>query len=385
MLDPMNPETMNSARRSERQTGQPEKFSDSLLAWYDRHARTLPWRMPPHRSREGERAEPYHVWLSEVMLQQTQVATVRDYYLKFLSLWPSVEELGRADSEDVMKAWAGLGYYSRARNLKKCAEKVAFDLGGRFPQTAEGLKALPGIGDYTSAAIASIAFNEPVAVVDGNIERVITRQFRIEKPVRISKPEIRARVQSLLPQDRPGDFAQAMMDLGATLCSARNPACTLCPVRAGCQAHAKGDMERFPEKSAKAEKPVRKGAAFIIENAEGAIFLRKRAETGLLGGMSEVPGTAWTARIDGTTGETALPFAGQWRLAGLARHTFTHFHLELEVWMTRTESMSGEGPGKGWWSSPQALVGEALPTVMKKAIAVARPDAFAIDKQGNVS
>lgn len=354
-------------------------FASALLAWYDRHARQLPWRVPPAAGKRGERPDPYHVWLSEVMLQQTQVATVRKYYLKFLSLWPAVSDLARAETEDVMKAWAGLGYYSRARNLKKCAEVVAFELGGQFPQTAEGLKALPGIGDYTSAAISAIAFDEPVAVVDGNIERVITRQFRIEEPVRVSKPDIRAKVQDLLPLDRPGDFAQAMMDLGATLCSPRNPACGLCPVSASCQAFEKGAMERYPVKAAKAEKPTRKGAAFIIRNRDGAIWLQKRAENGLLGGMSEVPGTAWTSRNDGATGDAALPFEADWRRAGSARHTFTHFHLELEVWLLDApdENLSKLAGGQwdgGWWSMPEDLAGEALPTVMRKAISVALPD-----------
>lgn len=374
---------MNSAAATKRQIADTDNhaFGRDLLAWYDRHARALPWRVPPAAGKAGAKPDPYHVWLSEVMLQQTQVATVREYYLKFLSLWPTVEDLARADTEDVMKAWAGLGYYSRARNLKKCAEVVAFEMGGQFPQTAEALKALPGIGDYTSAAIAAIAFGEPVAVVDGNIERVITRQFRIADPVRVSKPEIRSQVQALLPSDRPGDFAQAMMDLGATLCSPRNPACGLCPVSSTCQAFVHGDMERYPGKAPKADKPTRKGAAFVIRNSDGAIWLRKRGEDGLLGGMSEVPGTAWTSRVDGETGERALPFTGDWRNAGVARHTFTHFHLELEVWETRAGTMAEEG----WWSTPSDLPDEALPTVMKKVISVVIPDAFKTNTVGKAT
>lgn len=357
--------------------GQMAHFADDLLAWYDRHARTLPWRVAPSAGKAGELPDPYHVWLSEVMLQQTQVATVREYYLKFLSLWPSVTDLAEAQSEDVMRAWAGLGYYSRARNLKKCAETVAFEMGGSFPRTAEALKALPGIGDYTAAAIAAIAFNEPVAVVDGNIERVITRRFRIEEPVRVSKPVIRKRVQELLSRERPGDFAQAMMDLGATLCSPKRPACSLCPVSAGCRAFAAGDMERFPVKAARAEKPTRKGAAFVIRNREGAVWLQRRPASGLLGGMSEVPGTDWTSRRDGATGEGSLPFSGNWQKRGVARHTFTHFHLELEVWelqagaMPLTPRLPDGIAQEGWWAPQETLGEEALPSLMRKVLAIA--------------
>jgi A/G-specific adenine glycosylase len=364
---------MNNAIRPElKMPHQPSEFSRQLLAWYDRHARALPWRVPPAKSKACERPDPYRVWLSEVMLQQTQVATVREYYLKFLSLWPSVHDLANADTEDVMKAWAGLGYYSRARNLKKCAGIVAVELGGVFPDNVTDLKKLPGIGDYTAAAIAAIAFGEPAAVIDGNIERVMTRQHRIDKPVRECKEQIRSLVADLLPRERPGDFAQAMMDLGATLCSPKKPGCALCPVAATCLAFAKGDMERFPVKAPKPEKPVRKGAAFVIFNSDGHVYLQKRKTSGLLGGMSEVPGSAWTARIDGATGETALPFDGAWQKAGKARHTFTHFHLELEVWHTEATHHRGDG----WWSTPDALPGEALPTVMKKAISVVLPDVF---------
>jgi len=347
-------------------------FSQQLLAWYDRHARVLPWRVPPAESTAGMRPDPYHVWLSEVMLQQTQVATVRDYYLKFLDRWPSVNDLANADTEDVMKAWAGLGYYSRARNLKKCAETVAFELNCRFPDNAADLKQLPGIGDYTAAAIAAIAFGEATPVVDGNIERVMTRQFRIETPVRESKQQIRSLVADVLPSDRPGDFAQAMMDLGASLCSPKKPACALCPVNQTCLAFSAGDMEQFPVKAPKAAKPTRKGAAFIILNGEGQVYLRKRQPDGLLGAMTEVPGTAWTSRTDGATGMDALPFISDWKLEGIARHTFTHFHLELEVWKTDVRHHTGDG----WWAHRAGLAEEGLPTLMKKAIEVALPDVF---------
>ncbi len=362
------------AQQSMTNRGNHPEFSAALLDWYDRHARSLPWRIAPSQSKAGTLPDPYHVWLSEVMLQQTQVATVRDYYLKFLSLWPTIDALAKAENEAVMKAWAGLGYYSRARNLKKCAETIFHEYSGRFPDQYEALKKLPGIGDYTAAAISAIAFRKPVAVVDGNIERVITRQYRINRPVPQSKTEIRDIVSSLLPTERPGDFAQAMMDLGATLCSPKNPACNLCPVNSTCEGFASGDAERFPVKIAKAVKPTRKGAAFVIQNGEGEVFLRKRIESGLLGGMSEIPGTGWTARIDGETGSSCLPFSGEWRRSGIARHTFTHFHLELEVWQIII--CSNEKTDDGWWSPVANLRSEALPTVMKKAISVALPDAF---------
>jgi A/G-specific adenine glycosylase len=350
-------------------------FSTNLLQWYDRHGRVLPWRVTPAKSKAGVLPDPYHVWLSEVMLQQTQVATVREYYLKFLALWPSIHDLAGADSEDVMKAWAGLGYYSRARNLKKCAEMVSTKLDGNFPCSVEGLKELPGIGDYTAAAISAIAFQQTAAVVDGNIERVITRQYSIPDPMLKAKELVREKVAELLPRERPGDFAQAMMDLGASLCSPKKPACSLCPVSTSCSAHLAGNPESFPVKLPKAVKPLRHGAAFVIMNSKGEVYLQKRADKGLLGGMSEIPGTLWTARIDGMTGKKALPFSAEWKRCGIAKHTFTHFHLQLEVWQV-THHERETTLETGWWVSQDQLMNEALPTVMKKAISVALPDAF---------
>lgn len=356
---------------SARQAPLAGSFSDALLAWYDRHARRLPWRVPPEDSRVGVLPDPYRVWLSEVMLQQTQVATVRQYFMKFVERWPTVGDLASAENEEVMKAWAGLGYYSRARNLKKCAETVAFELQGKFPENVDGLKKLPGIGDYTAAAIAAIAFQTPVPVMDGNVERIMTRTCRIGSPVRDSKPEIRAGLEPLVSPERSGDFAQALMDLGSTICTPRRPVCALCPVNNWCEAFSEGDQEAYPVKAPKAEKPVRRGAAFVIEAQNGAIYLRRRAEKGLLGGMTEIPGTDWTARIDGETGHESLPFKADWRKAGIARHTFTHFHLELEVWHVT----NGKAPVTGgWWSSPGEIGEEALPTVMRKAISTALPD-----------
>jgi A/G-specific adenine glycosylase len=347
-------------------------IASSLLAWYDRHHRRLPWRIGPGEARAGARADPYRVWLSEIMLQQTTVQAVKPYFEAFTERWPTVQALAAAPADDIMKAWAGLGYYSRARNLKKCAEVVAQAHGGRFPQDVEGLKALPGIGDYTAAAIASIAFDRPAAVVDGNVERVVTRLRAIDTPLPAAKPRIRAVVRDLLPADRPGDFAQATMDLGATICTPRRPACPLCPINADCVAFRDGTQENFPVKAPKAVKPVRAGAAFVAENADGAVLLRKRAEKGLLGGMSEPPTSGWTARVDGATGIDAAPFAATWREAGLVTHVFTHFELRLTVFHARIDRPA---PAGAWWSSREDVSGEALPTVMKHAIETAIPGA----------
>src|SRR4051794_31797003 len=265
----------------------------TLLAWYDRHARKLPWRIGPKDRALGVLPDPYRVWLSEVMLQQTTVATVKSYFETFVSRWPRVTDLAAAPREEVMKAWAGLGYYARARNLHACAVVVANEYGGRFPETSAALHDLPGIGAYTAAAIAAIAFDEPAAVVDGNIERVIARLFAIETPLPEAKAIIRAHQARLTPQERAGDYAQAMMDLGASLCSPKRPACSLCPFADGCAAHATGREELFPVRVAKPERPTRIGAAFVAVREDGAILLRRREDDGLLGGMVEVPGTEW--------------------------------------------------------------------------------------------
>ena len=337
----------------------------ALLEWYDQNARTLPWRIPPAQSKAGVKPDPYHVWLSEIMLQQTQVATVREYYEKFLSRWPTVTRLAAADVDDVMAAWAGLGYYSRARNLKQCAEQVTHEFGGAFPETAAALKQLPGIGDYTAAAIAAIAFGEPVAVIDGNIERVVSRLYRIATPLPAARADIRRHLDEMIPPGRPGDFAQALMDLGAAICKPRNPVCERCPLQPGCAARAHGDMERFPVKAAKKPKPTRKGAAFVIENSSGHILLERRAKSGLLGGMSAPPTTAWNSRQDGATGKRALPFDADWSLKGEVRHTFTHFHLRLEVWHAVSEAPPDHD---GWWAPVDRLDGEALPKVFRKVL-----------------
>jgi len=352
---------------------EPQPIIRQILVWYDRHHRELPWRISPKASAQGQRPDPYHIWLSEVMLQQTTVQAVKPYFAKFLHLWPTVDDLAAAPTEDVMAAWAGLGYYARARNLKKCAEAVAGEHKGFFPDTEEALRSLPGIGDYTSAAVAAIAFNRPSAVMDGNVERVISRLYAIDAPLPGSKPEMKRRVVELTPQDRPGDFAQAMMDLGATICTPKRPACALCPLNDGCLAFAHHDPERFPVKAAKKEKPVRFGAAFVAVNPEGAILLRRRIESGLLGGMTEVPTTAWTARLDGGQTVEHAPFPAGWESCGAIVHVFTHFELRLSVFRTVADDSVKD---QGWWEPVTNLHAQALPTVMKKVIAQAIPRAF---------
>ncbi|MGI9400374.1 MAG: A/G-specific adenine glycosylase [Rhizobiaceae bacterium] len=347
--------------------------SSLLLAWYDKHSRRMPWRIGPQDRQGGVKPNPYHVWLSEVMLQQTQVTTVAEYFGKFLLKWPELTDLAAADTEDVMKAWAGLGYYSRARNLKKCADMLVRDFAGKYPETAVELKKLPGIGDYTSAAIAAIAFDESAAVVDGNVERVICRLHEIETPLPKAKAEISAIVAEMVPHHRPGDFAQAMMDLGATICTPKRPACALCPMNASCKAYNSGSQENYPVKAAKKDKPLRTGSAYVAIRKDGAVFLRRRPDHGLLGGMSEVPTTEWTVG-PAIEGAGDAPFPGNWEKAGLVRHTFTHFHLELTVW--RAKEVQSTSMENGRWSQSEKLADEALPTVMKKVIVTAIPDIF---------
>jgi A/G-specific adenine glycosylase len=342
-----------------------------LLAWYERNARRLPWRVGPADRAAGALPDPYRVWLSEIMLQQTTVAAVRGYFEAFLARWPRVEDLAAADEAEVMKAWAGLGYYARARNLKACAETVARDHGGRFPDTEEALRALPGIGAYTAAAIAAIAFDRPAAVVDGNVERVVARLIALEDPLPAAKPAIRAATAAMTPDARPGDFAQAMMDLGATICTPKRPACGLCPLGEGCAARAAGIAGTLPRKAEKTARPTRRGVAFVAVRADGAILLGRRPPKGLLGGMTEVPGGPWT---EASAPDAAPPFAAGWREAGTIEHVFTHFRLLLRV-LKAEVAASTPAPAGLWWSAPDALPGEALPTVMRKAIEAAAPGA----------
>ena len=342
-----------------------------LLAWYDRHARRLPWRVPPEERAVGVLPDPYRVWLSEIMLQQTTVGAVKAYFEAFLDRWPRLTDLAAAPQEEVMKAWAGLGYYSRARNLKACADVVARDHGGRFPDTEEGLRALPGVGAYTAAAIAAIAFDRPAAVVDGNVERVLTRIHAIETPLPAAKPAIRAAAARLTPAERAGDYAQAMMDLGATICTPKRPACGLCPWSGSCTARALGLQESFPRKAPKADRPVRHGRAYVAVRPDGSILLRRRPDQGLLGGMTEVPGTHWGA----ADGVEAAPLPADWvPMAVPVEHTFTHFNLMLTVLRADTAA-DAPAPDGCWWASAADVPGEALPTVMKKAIESAVPGA----------
>ncbi len=327
----------------------------------------MPWRTPPGEIADGVRPDPFRVWLSEIMLQQTTVSAVNKYFTKFTRLWPSVEKLAAASEADVLKAWAGLGYYSRARNLKRCADLIAADHGGRFPNTAQELAKLPGIGAYTSAAIAAIAFGEAVPVVDGNVERVITRLHALSTPLPSAKPEIRQLTAAMLDHDRPGDFAQAMMDLGATICTPKKPACLHCPLNISCQALANGDPEHFPVKAPKRARPTRQGAAFVLTNGDGAILVEQRGDKGLLAGMTQVPTSAWNARQDGSTDLSAAPSqAAAWVHCGSIEHVFTHFELRLQVYRAHGDVQLASGQ---WWSPPETIAGEALPTVMKKVLA----------------
>lgn len=344
--------------------------SEPLLAWYDRHARDLPWRVPPQRIAAGERPDPYRVWLSEIMLQQTTVAAVKDYFRRFTERWPRVEDLAAARDEEVMAAWAGLGYYARARNLLACARVVANEREGRFPESAEALKTLPGVGDYTAAAVAAIAFAQPVPVVDGNIERVTTRLHAIEAALPAARPIVRDHVRAITPTHRPGDFAQAMMDLGATICTPKSPACVICPIAEPCAARAKGRQLDFPVKAAKKAKPSRVGAVFVARRrGDGAVWLRRRPPSGMLGGMSEPPSSAWSSKGDGATGEDAAPFPAAWDLVGEVVHGFTHFDLTLEVWQAVVDA--AVPADDGWWRPVEDLDGEALPTLMRKAVEAA--------------
>lgn len=341
----------------------PAPMAAMLLAWYDRHRRSLPWRARP-----GEVPDPYRVWLSEIMLQQTTVTAVKPYFEKFLTLFPSVHALADAPNEAVMSAWAGLGYYSRARNLHACAKRVVETHDGVFPSALDELRALPGIGEYTSAAIASIAFNQVATVVDGNVERVISRLYAIEEPLPAAKKAIKELTAALVPADRPGDFAQAMMDLGATLCSPKSPSCILCPFSGRCAAQARGDAETFPRKTPKKEGQLRRGAAFVLLRADGTILLRTRPTKGLLGGMTEVPGTEWSADFNLRGALQSAPVEAEWtKLRGHVRHVFTHFPLELTIYLARCGARKS-APKGARFVSVQALDQEALPSVMRKVI-----------------
>lgn len=333
-----------------------------MLDWYDRHRRVLPWRALP-----GRRSDPYHVWLSEIMLQQTTVETVKPYFAKFLALWPDIRALAAADDQTVLSAWAGLGYYARARNLIACARAVAARPGAGFPETEEGLRALPGIGAYTAAAIAAIAFDEPAVVIDGNIERVIARLEAIETPLPRAKVEIAAALRPMVPAGRPGDFAQALMDLGSGICRPRNPDCLLCPFRSTCKAAAEGRATAFPVKPARKGKAIRHGTAYLVRDGAGRILLGTRPERGLLAGMAEVPNTGWAE----TAPPDSPPVRAEWtRRNAPVIHVFTHFELRLIVAETRLADEPTPPAGLRWVAEAD-LPGEPLPTLFRKVIGIA--------------
>ena len=351
-----------------------------LLDWYDRHRRRLPWRPPA-----GERADPYRVWLSEIMLQQTGVKTVGPYFEKFLARWPDVDALGCASLDDVLRMWAGLGYYSRARNLHACAVAVRRDHGGAFPDTEQGLRSLPGIGPYTAAAIAAIAFGRRTMPVDGNIERVVSRLFAVEAPLPQAKPLVQELAATLLGESgaddansraddaksRAGDSAQALMDLGSSICTPKKPACALCPLNGDCVSRARGDQETFPRKALKKAGALRRGAAFVVTRGD-ELLVRTRPEKGLLGGMTEVPTSHWLTAQDDKTALTQAPMLkgnARWhRKAGVVTHVFTHFPLELVVYTANVPARA-RAPEAMRWVPISTLRDEALPNVMRKVIA----------------
>ncbi len=342
----------------------------AVLDWYDGQRRDLPWRVSP-----GARADPYRVWLSEIMLQQTTVKAVIPFYARFLARWPTVEALAAAPLDDVLAAWAGLGYYSRARNLHACARIVAERHGGQFPASETELRELPGIGRYTAAAIAAIAFGAPATPVDGNIERVIARLFGVNEPLPGITPELARLARSLTPAKRAGDYAQALMDLGATICTVTRPSCLMCPLQGVCSAHAQGLQAVLPVRAAKAERPHRVGLAYFALREDGCVLLRRRPEAGLLGGMLEVPSTAWGEMLPPLAGALrAAPVPGQWlAVPGVVTHTFTHFRLELLVY----RALVPADATLTFWAEPQRcrwvargdLDRAALPSVVRKIIA----------------
>lgn len=351
-----SPEQMHSKPSS------PDYLVPELLAWYDRNARTMPWRTAPADRARGVRPDPYRVWLSEVMLQQTTVAAVTEYFQRFTRRWPSVQDLAAAEDAQVMGEWAGLGYYARARNLLKCARVVAHDLDGVFPDSYDALLKLPGIGPYTAAAVASIAFDLPETVLDGNVERVMSRLHNIHAPLPGVKSVLKEHAAALTPEARPGDYAQAVMDLGATICTPKNPACGICPWRTPCLARLAGTAAELPKKTPKQPKPTRLGVAYLARSSRGCWLLERRPDKGLLGGMLGWPGSEWNAAP-----QERPPFEADWRDLGTdVRHTFTHFHLILQVKLAELPEGFNIAPGQEVLSRHDFQPGD-LPTVMRKA------------------
>jgi A/G-specific adenine glycosylase len=345
---------------SPRKSPKPD-LSARLLAWYDVHRRVLPWRAP-----KGKRADPYRVWLSEIMLQQTTVQAVGAYYRKFLERWPTVRDLAGAPQDAVLAAWAGLGYYARARNLHAAAKKVAHEMGGTFPTTAETLRELPGVGAYTSGAIAAIAYDERQAAMDANAERVIARLYAVETPMPKAKPELHAHCMALVPE-RAGDFAQALMDLGSAICTPKRPACGNCPWEAPCLARQRGIQEQLPVKAPKMARPLKRGAAFVVTDKDGAVLLRQRPDKGLLASMLEPPLGEWRESFPSRAAALKqAPFEAAWtKRAGVVRHGFTHFELEIEVYAA---AVSRRPKVTGQWVPAANLREVALPTVMRKIV-----------------
>jgi A/G-specific adenine glycosylase len=351
------PFLMNAVQHADQKAGD---IAQLLLAHYDRHARDLPWRKRPGQGR----ADPYHVWLSEIMLQQTTVAAVGPYFRKFTELWPDFAALAAAEDTDVMAAWAGLGYYARARNLIKCASVVTADHHGRLPETEAELLKLPGIGPYTAAAIAAIAFDQRAVVVDANIERVVSRLFAISTQLPQAKPIIGEATDTITPNDRAGDFAQAMMDLGAGLCSVKSPSCLFCPINEYCEAFRMGNPEDYPAKPAKKVKPSRLGTVYWIEH-DRKVWLVRREERGMLAGMRALPSDSWNARVDG---DGVAPLADNWHeLDARVGHVFTHFSLELKIAVTAWPDDATD-PGEGEWWPVKSLDKAGLPTLFNKAV-----------------
>jgi A/G-specific adenine glycosylase len=356
-----------SSPRQKRRASAPR--AGDLLVWYDRHQRKLPWR-----GKRGDPADPYRVWLSEIMLQQTTVRAVAPYYARFLTRFPTIEQLAHAGLDDVLKLWAGLGYYARARNLHACAKAIVEQHGGRFPREPTALARLPGLGPYTAAAIAAIAFDVPATPVDGNVERVVARLFACEQELPAAKPAIGKLAESLTPETRAGDFAQAMMDLGATICTPKKPACALCPWNDACVAFARGDAESFPRKAAKVEGELRRGAAFVAIRADAHVLARTRPTHGLLGGMTEVPTTPWAPDFDDRNARADAPLPAQWRrVPGVVRHTFTHFPLELTVYKADVPAHI-QAPSGMRFIPLREVADEAFPNLMRKVLARAGVD-----------
>ena len=349
-----------------------DNISVMLLAWYDVHAREMPWRVPPQDRTAGQLPNPYAIWMSEIMLQQTTVATVKDYFRRFIKRWPDVRDLAAAEDADVMAEWAGLGYYARARNLLKCARAIVDEHDGVFPADHTALLKLPGIGPYTAAAVSSIAFDLPHAVLDGNVERVMARLYNEHTPLPDAKPTLMIHAQTHTPAQRPGDYAQAVMDLGATICTPKSPACGICPLRDPCEARAKGTMLELPKKTPKKAKPVRHGTVYLGRRGDGAWLLETRPEKGLLGGMLGWPGSDWVD-VSLPHPDSAPPVHADWEeCEGEVRHTFTHFHLILRVMIA--DLPDDALPQVGEFKPHSAFRPSDLPTVMRKAFDLVRDD-----------